>query len=133
MQIEIRASGGTACPVCNAGELIHANGKPLIGDLTRIFEREILRREIGVQRMLRDHINQADKDHADELSAEVSRTHFELTQQHNAALDEVKTRLEETKVDVPKWRAARRKRERIFAERIDSVVADLLDGTRYGS
>lgn len=126
MKIEIRASGGPACSDCGATELIHSNGQPLARDLTRVLETEILRREVGVMRMLRDHLTAAETDHASELKD----LQYELTRQHTDLLGSVRGRL---KVDVSKWHALRRRRELAFAARVEAVFGELVDATKHGT
>ncbi len=134
MKFEIRSEGG-ACPSCGAGEIVYSGGAPVSADVTRVMEREIVRREVGMAKLLRDHLVAAEADQTareDRLGEQFKSELWNLKLQHADQMDDVADRLEALKVDVAGWRLVRRRRERIFAERIDTVVQDMLAATTKG-
>ncbi len=124
MRIEIRSSGGEECPVCGTTAPVMVQNQAAARDLTRELEREILRRELAVMKMLRVHLDRTDEAVENEM--------FMLIEQHRLEFNRVKERLEASKVDVAGWRLARRRREKLFAARIDRLITELFDSTRMG-
>ena len=140
MRYEIRKSGGVACEKCGAFDLVYAGGKPLTADLTFAMEREIVKRELAVARLARDHIRQVQDDMttreeklAEAFAQETESAKAWLVEEHRRQVEDVAETLERAKVDVSWWRLARRRRERIFAERIDAIVSELPLATKQGS
>jgi hypothetical protein len=122
--------------VTDDGELVYSGGAPVSADLTRVLEREIIRRELGMAKILRDHLAAAADDQdlrEGRLLEQFKQEHWELALAHANEMDDVAELLEGSKVDVSAWRLVRRRRERIFAERIDGIVKEMLVMTRRGS
>jgi hypothetical protein len=122
--------------VTDEGEVVYSAGKPIAADLTRILEREIVRREVGMAKLLRNHLEASAADTAareTRMAVEFKGELFDLKLEHRAEMDAVKELLEGQKVDVSWWRPFRYERERLFAERIDAVLEELVEMTKRGS
>lgn len=119
MQLELRKTSDNTCPTCGAHDLVHTQGLPLIEDVSEQFEREFVRRELGLARVFRDHLA--------DLTAETMQRETEREQ----ALQEVRRLLQGLQADVAGWRRWHRRREQEFAARIGAAVDGLLDRSRY--
>lgn len=145
MRVEIRKSGGETCPQCGSYELVKTADGPVAADLHGVFEREILRREIGLARVLKDHLAAATAElngREQEMTARLDKTladeRWQLRQDHHALIGDLERILTDTQVandqaraDIPKWRVMRRRREGIFAARLNETVDELLDRTKH--
>jgi hypothetical protein len=122
--------------VTDDGEIVYSGGKPITADVTRILESEIRRHDIQWAKLLRDFIEESQATHLEveeRLVEQFKSEHFDLTMQHASQLDDIEALLHGTKVDVSGWRLLAKRRERIFAERIDGVVAEMVKATTKGS
>ncbi len=132
MRLEIRKTGEQApvCDECGATELVWAGGKPTAADLTPVLEREIARRELSLAKVFRAHLAEVAEDFAlretrmtEDLLATLKHERWLLQTELESLLTDAKI------MDVPRWRLARHRRERLFAERIDGIVAELIERT----
>lgn len=136
LKFEIRKTGGDECQACGATDLVYSGGKPVTTDLTRILEREIVRREIGMAKLLRDHLEASRADMAereDRLAAQFRSDLWQAKMDHADVMDDVAELLTAVKVDVSGWRLIRRRRERLFADRVDGVIQEMVKLTTRGN
>ena len=127
MRLELRSSGGEPCEVCGSLELLHVDEKPLATDLSHALEVEMLRREIRLAQVFRDHLAETERGYADSLVNQQQKALLE----HGVLLSEMTALLEGMKLDVTAWRVFKHHREKRFKQRVDAAIAELREQTRF--
>lgn len=133
MKIEIRSSSETKfCPECGATELIWTGNRPLSTDLTAVFEREMIRRELTLAKVVKEHLETVASEYADReqfMAAELNRQVWELETRYEDLIAEIEQMVLASELTVARWRLLRRRRTRIFSERIAAAINDLVAQT----
>lgn len=133
MKLEIRSSSeNKVCPECGATDLIWTGNRPLSTDLTAVFEREMVRRELSLARVVQEHLKTVAAEYADRemtMAAELKRQVWELNVQHDDLIAEIEQMVLASELTVARWRLLRRRRTRIFSERIASEIDKLVAAT----
>lgn len=123
MKLEVRSSGGRECESCGATALVVTGGREIAADLAPILEREIVRREIAVTRMLLRVFEEHAEATAAEYAENVADVARQFTDVQNRTVASLTTTLDAAKERPSRWHPFRRRRERLFAERIDGALA----------
>lgn len=134
MKVEIRQSGDLKCEACGATELVYSGTKPLAVELVAVFEREMVRREIALARVMRDHLAVVAAEYAvreTEMANQMRHEAWLAEREHEALLDEIVATVVASPLDVPNWRKLRRRRSGIFADRILAEILALVEATKY--
>lgn len=139
MRIEIRSSDEqSACGDCGATELYWTGGKPVAADLVRVMEREMIRRELGLAKVMREHLEKASEDAArrersigEELARQVAAERWQLEQAHAEEIALIKERVGDLAEEVAGWQIMRRRRMRKFALQVEGIIDELVERTKY--
>lgn len=131
MRVEIRKSGGDACPTCGALELAETKlGKPLVWDSLHLMETEWKRRERDLQEAFQARL----AEHAAQSNARAvaARTAITELEAHHEELHALAAQGIEQLIG-PEYRKVRvlaRKRRRKLVEQATPIVEQLLADTR---
>lgn len=127
MRFEIRKSGGPTCSTCGSYDLLHVDHEPLNLELTQFLEVEMLRREVRLAQVFKEHLETVERDYAERM---VNQSQAALLER-GVLLSEFNTILAGMNIETSPWRVFKTHREKRFRERIETAVNELRELTKY--
>lgn len=127
MRAELRKSGGHQCESCGAFDLLHVDESALQVDLAPILETEMVRREVRLAQVFRDHLAQVERGYAADL---IGREQSALLER-GVLVSEMNAILGDMNIDVNPWRVFKAHREKRFRVRVQKALGELYELTQY--